>query len=513
MRLGTQPRLLGRRATTRTTSPWPRRPTGSATRWCWAAEAYGSDAPTVLAWVAAQTERIDVGTAILQIPARTPAMTAMTAATLDTLSGGRFRLGLGVSGPQVSEGWHGVRFDKPLARTREYVEIVRTGAAPRDGWRYEGEHYTLPLPGRPGQGAQADRPPGPRAHPDLPRRGRPEEPGADRRDRRRLAADLLRPPEHAGELRSATVRAGRAKAGQRPGRLRRRADRAGGRRRRPAAPAPTRSARTPRSTSAAWAAGEQNFYNQLAAPDGLRGRGRARSRTSTWPSKQREAAAAVPLEFIDRTSLLGPPERIADRLPSYAEAGVTHAVSVSPYGPTAERPGRDRCASSPSAVERAGSAREPALGTPSCSASSRGSPSSCRCPAPGHLTILEQLLGYQIDAADVTAFTAIIQIGAMLADADLPARRFRRIVVRVIRGLFRPGWRADPDWKFGWAVVLGSIPIGIVGLLFQDADRRPAAQPVGRRRGADPVERADALRRPHRHPEAAARARSPGGTR
>jgi alkanesulfonate monooxygenase SsuD/methylene tetrahydromethanopterin reductase-like flavin-dependent oxidoreductase (luciferase family) len=81
----------------------------------WAAEAYGSDAPTVLAWVAAQTERIDIGSAILQIPARSPAMTAMTAATLDTLSGGRFRLGLGVSGPQVSEGWHGVRLSRPGA--------------------------------------------------------------------------------------------------------------------------------------------------------------------------------------------------------------------------------------------------------------------------------------------------------------------------------------------------------------------------------------------------------------
>jgi F420-dependent oxidoreductase-like protein len=116
----------------------------------WAAEAYGSDAPTVLSWVAAQTERIDVGSAILQIPARSPAMAAMTAATLDTLSGGRFRLGLGVSGPQVSEGWHGVRFDKPLARTREYVDIVRT-ALRRERVEYHGEHYTLPLPDGPGK--------------------------------------------------------------------------------------------------------------------------------------------------------------------------------------------------------------------------------------------------------------------------------------------------------------------------------------------------------------------------
>src|ERR671925_829240 len=91
----------------------------------WTAEAYGSDAVTPAAWIAARTERIHVGTGIMQIPARTPAMTAMTAMTLDALSGGRFRLGLGVSGPQVVEGWHGQAFGKPLARTREYVDVVR----------------------------------------------------------------------------------------------------------------------------------------------------------------------------------------------------------------------------------------------------------------------------------------------------------------------------------------------------------------------------------------------------
>lgn len=108
---------------------------------CWAAEAYGSDAATVLAWVAARTERIDVGSAIFQIPARTPTMTAMTAATLDSLSGGRFRLGLGVSGPQVSEGWYGVRFDGPLARTREYVEIIRK-AMSRERVTHDGANWT-----------------------------------------------------------------------------------------------------------------------------------------------------------------------------------------------------------------------------------------------------------------------------------------------------------------------------------------------------------------------------------
>src|SRR4051795_6475796 len=116
----------------------------------WAAEAYGSDAVSVLSYLAAKTSTIDVGSAVLQIPARTPTMTAMTAATLDALSEGRFRLGLGVSGPQVSEGWHGVRFAKPLARTREFVDIVKL-AIGRQTVDYHGEHYELPLPDGPGK--------------------------------------------------------------------------------------------------------------------------------------------------------------------------------------------------------------------------------------------------------------------------------------------------------------------------------------------------------------------------
>ena len=95
----------------------------------WAAEAYGSDAATVLAWLAAQTSRIRIGSSIFQMPARSPAMTAMTAATLDQLSGGRMLLGIGTSGPQVAEGWHGQRFGKQLQRTREYVEILRKALA------------------------------------------------------------------------------------------------------------------------------------------------------------------------------------------------------------------------------------------------------------------------------------------------------------------------------------------------------------------------------------------------
>jgi F420-dependent oxidoreductase-like protein len=113
----------------------------------WSAEAYGSDAVSVIAWIAAQTKRIGVGTAIMQIPARTPTLAATTALTLDQLSGGRFLLGLGVSGPQVVEGWHGVAFGKPLAKTREYVEIVRAVWRREKPLEFKGAYYQIPYMG------------------------------------------------------------------------------------------------------------------------------------------------------------------------------------------------------------------------------------------------------------------------------------------------------------------------------------------------------------------------------
>jgi len=113
----------------------------------WTAEAYGSDAVTPLAYIAARTERIKLGSGILQMPARTPAMTAMTAATLDEMSHGRFLLGLGVSGPQVVEGWHGRPYGKPLRVTREYVEIVRKILARDEPVEYDGEYYQMPYRG------------------------------------------------------------------------------------------------------------------------------------------------------------------------------------------------------------------------------------------------------------------------------------------------------------------------------------------------------------------------------
>lgn len=113
----------------------------------WVSEAWGQDVVSVLGHLTATTERIALGSGLLQIPARTPAMTAMTAATLDTLSNGRFRLGLGVSGPQVSEGWHGVSFKRPVTRTREYVEIVRAALAREQPLTYEGKEFRLPVEG------------------------------------------------------------------------------------------------------------------------------------------------------------------------------------------------------------------------------------------------------------------------------------------------------------------------------------------------------------------------------
>src|SRR3954447_23472997 len=112
----------------------------------WAAESYGSDVVSVLAWLAPQTTTIKLGAAILQVPARPPAAAAMAGATIDKLSGGRFIFGFGPSGPQVSEGWYGVPYPKPWGRTREYIEIVRAIVAREGPLEYDGEHYKLPLP-------------------------------------------------------------------------------------------------------------------------------------------------------------------------------------------------------------------------------------------------------------------------------------------------------------------------------------------------------------------------------
>ncbi|MEV1117136.1 LLM class F420-dependent oxidoreductase [Actinosynnema sp. NPDC049800] len=292
---------------------------------CWVAEAYGSDAATVLSWIASRTQRIAVGSSVFQIPARTPAMTAMTAATLDNLSGGRFRLGLGVSGPQVSEGWHGVRFADPLGRTREYVEIVRT-ALRRDLLTYSGEHWTLPMPDGPGKPLTLSIRP---TQDEIPVY---------------LAAIGPKSLRLTGEIADGWLASFFAPefAPELLGDLHARA---------PADRAPDVVSMTPivvgddvracadavRWYTAVYLGGmgsrEDNYYNQLARRMGYAEQA-AEVQERYLTGDLAGAAAAVPFDFIDATSLLGPVSRIASRMRAFAAAGVT-TLTVSPFGGSA----------------------------------------------------------------------------------------------------------------------------------------------------------------------------------
>jgi F420-dependent oxidoreductase-like protein len=257
-------------------------------------------------------------------------MTAMTAATLDSLSGGRFRLGLGVSGPQVSEGWHGVRFDKPLARTREYVEIVRMALA-RETVRHEGTFWTLPLPDGPGKALRLTVHP---AREDIP--FYLASIGPKNLELTGEIADgwlaIFFAPEHAAEL-LGHVSAGRARVGK---------DLAGFDVV-PTVPVVVGSdveacAEPLRHYAALYIGGmgsrEQNFYNRLAVSMGYE-EAAAKVQDLYLSRQHRDAAEAVPFDFIDRTSLIGPRERIRDRLSAYAEAGVT-TLSVASYAGSLE---------------------------------------------------------------------------------------------------------------------------------------------------------------------------------
>jgi F420-dependent oxidoreductase-like protein len=296
----------------------------------WAAEAYGSDSPTVLAWLAAQTSRIDVGSAVMQIPARTPAATAMTAASLDVLSGGRFRLGLGVSGPQVSEGWHGVRFTSPLGRTREYVSVVRTALA-RQTLAFQGQHYQLPLPDSSGKSLKLTIQPVSTHIPIYLAAVGPRN--------LELAGDIadgwlaiFYAPEFSAEQLS-KVRDGRARAGK-P---------ADGFDVVPTVPLvigadPRECADAVRPYAALYLGGmgsrETNFYNTLAVRMGFE-EAAATVQDLYLDHRYRDAMAAVPYEFLAQTSLLGDRARIAERFRVLAASGVT-TCSVVPYGSSVE---------------------------------------------------------------------------------------------------------------------------------------------------------------------------------
>lgn len=283
----------------------------------WSAEAYGSDAATVLAWIAAQTERIRIGSAIFQIPARSPAMCAMTAATLDHLSNGRMILGIGASGPQVAEGWHGQRFARQLQRTREYIEIVRMALA-RERVVYDGEIYKLPLPDGPGKALKLTI--------STVQERIPIYLAALGPKNTQLAGEIadgwiptLFSPEHVAQARElleeGARRAGRSLDGF------------------DIAPSVNvaidddleRARDVMRPYVALYVGGmgsrERNFYNQLVRRYGFE-EAADKVQTLYLEGKKEEAAAALPPELIDTVTLCGPRERIRERLAVYKEAGV-----------------------------------------------------------------------------------------------------------------------------------------------------------------------------------------------
>ncbi len=297
----------------------------------WVGEAYGTDAPSVLGWLAAQTSGIGLGSAVMQVPARSAASTAMTAATLDALSGGRFHLGLGVSGPQVSAGWHGVAFDEPLARTRAYVETVRTALARRP----------VHLGADDGSPALRLAVPAPRA--DLPLYLAAL--GPRNTELAGEIADGWLPvffsPEHAAEAMD-RLATGRARADDPRGPF----DVA------PSVPlvvtgsagATTDDPDGEQAASMARLAGHTALYvggmgsrtmNVYRSAAARMGHGAAAETVTDHflAGRRREAAAAVPLGLMRSTGLVGDPDEITARLVAHAAAGVS-TVSVMPMAAT-----------------------------------------------------------------------------------------------------------------------------------------------------------------------------------
>ena len=299
----------------------------------WAAEAYGSDTATVLAWLAANTEKIKIGSAIFQMPGRSPAMTAMTAATLDNLSNGRVILGIGSSGPQVAEGWHGQRFAKQLSRTREYVAILRKALA-RERLEFHGETYELPLPDGPGKALKLMIAPVQERIPIYIAAIGPKNTQLTGE-----IADGWMPtffsPEHVGEFRE-LLEEGAARA-QNGKKIDDSFD-----------IAPNVSlcisddidaARdVMRPMLALYVGGmgsrDKNFYNALVRRYGFE-EAAQEVQDLYLSGKKDEEAAALPAELIDKTALVGPVDRVKERLELYREAGVGTLITT-PIAPDME---------------------------------------------------------------------------------------------------------------------------------------------------------------------------------
>jgi F420-dependent oxidoreductase-like protein len=278
----------------------------------WAAEAWGTDAVTPLAWLGAQTTTLKLGTAIMQIPGRSPANTAMTAATLDLLSGGRVLLGLGTSGPQVVEGWHGQEWGKPLEKTREYVSIVRS-ALRRDRVEHHGRHYDIPVQGGTGLGKPLKL---------MLRPQRTEIPIY-------LAAIAPKAVEQTFEIADGWLpifwSPEQAKHVFPLDRAREGFDIA------PSVPAllidDVEAGRNALKEYYAFYIGGmgargKNFYNDLFARYGYEDEARTIQELFLG-GQQREAVTHVPDRFVDEVALVGPVERIRDRLAAWRESGVT----------------------------------------------------------------------------------------------------------------------------------------------------------------------------------------------
>ncbi|MCA1727050.1 MAG: LLM class F420-dependent oxidoreductase [Actinobacteria bacterium] len=293
----------------------------------WSAEAYGSDAVTTLTWAAAQTSRINVGTSIMQMPARTPAATAMTAITLDHLTGGRFMLGLGTSGPQVAEGWHGQPFGKPLTRTREYVEIVRRILSREAPVEFHGEYYDVPAVGGTGLGKPLKTIVHP-LRPDLPIYLAAIGP-----KNVALAAEIgdgwlptFYSPYHPEAFRPA-LEEGWARAGKDPS--------GEGFDVAPMVPVfvgddaqACRDLIKPMLALYIGGMGARgrNFYNDLVTRYGYDGP--AKEIQDLYLDGQKsEAIAKVPDDLVDEISLVGPKERIAERIGAWKDAGVTTIIA------------------------------------------------------------------------------------------------------------------------------------------------------------------------------------------
>jgi F420-dependent oxidoreductase-like protein len=285
----------------------------------WTAEAYGSDAATILGWIAQATSKIRIGSAIFQMPGRSAAMTAMTAATLDQLSGGRMILGIGSSGPQVAEGWHGERFARQLQRTREYFDVVRLALA-RERVVYDGETITLPLPDGPGKPLKLTIAPVQERIPILLAAIGPKN--------TTLAAEIadgwiptLFSPEHVAEFRP-LLEEGFARAGNGKG--------FGDFEIAPTVNVMVTDDRTAardamRPYLALYVGGmgsrKQNFYNALVRRYGFEDAAQ-RVQDLYLEGKRDEAAAALPGELIDHVSLCGPRDVVRERLAVFRDAGV-----------------------------------------------------------------------------------------------------------------------------------------------------------------------------------------------